>query len=90
MKIPLQRAYTLSATVSPVFTENANRVSFIIQNTGASNPLTLSFDGVTSSMILSAGASITTQMLPNGKADYPGAVFAWSAAGTTMLASELS
>jgi hypothetical protein len=90
MAIPFQRSYTLSATVVQLFTDNPNRVSYVVQNTGASNPMTVSFDGVTSSLILSAGSSVNASTLPTGKADYTGTIYAWSAAGTTCLAVELS
>jgi len=90
ISIPMQRAYTLTATVVRVFDVNDRRSSFLIQNTGALNPCTISFDGTTATLQLAAGASLGTNTLPDGTADYKGVVYAWSALGTTILGVEVN
>ena len=90
MQIPLTRNLTLTATRIRLFSQNNNRLSFIIQNTGAANSMAVSFDGQTDSITLSAGQSLTSSTDDQGGADYKGDIYVSSSAGTTMGAVEIS
>lgn len=89
-QIPLQRNVTLTATKILLFMDNPTRRSFIIQNTGTSNSLAISFDGLNDSIVLSAGQSLVSGSDDKGGADYKGELYASSSAGTTVAGIEVS